>query len=255
MACDPDTVLTIRREGDLGAGLTLFPRAERVRLTGEADWAVRRRLGQRRRLAWCLEEVARHLLGSCCVDLDLTRRNKGVKVKLQLPTVKLRVANLEPLSSLTALQRLSLKGQRVDDVGPLARLTNLEYLNLRHTFVKKLSGLEDLHRLKTLLLDKTPTTNLRPLSELACLRVLHLDKTFVTSISRLAGCTRLDTLHLAGSKLCGGAEGLPSSLRRLDLHKTLISELRGLACLVNLKQLNLGEHISVNGWVHVPCLP
>ena len=194
MADDPSAALTVRSQGDLGAALIGFPRACRIRLPRVS----------------CFEAAARHLLGSCCVDLDLTGNKK--------------VANLRALSSLTALQRLSLKGIKLGDgVPPLEALTNLEHLNLRNTRVADLTGLRALRQLQTLLLDKTLVTDLQP----------------------LAVCSQLKILRISETKVREVAEGkLPCTLQQLSLHKSLITELTGLAVLVNLEQLHLGPSAS-----------
>jgi internalin A len=41
-----------------------------------------------------------------------------------------QISDLSPLSGLTNLQELTLRGNQISDISPLMELVNLEYLNL-----------------------------------------------------------------------------------------------------------------------------
>ncbi len=106
------------------------------------------------------------------------------------------VADLTPLSGLTALQRLYLNQTGVTDLTPLAGLTGLQELWLNQTGVTDLTPLAGLTALQWLWLNQTGVTDLTPLAGLTGLQGLRLSQTGVTDLTPLAGLTGLQELWL-----------------------------------------------------------
>ncbi len=107
------------------------------------------------------------------------------------------LADLEPLSRLTHLQKLNISGTsvstlhpikdnsdliwldasgtQIEDIEPLAALRNLQYLNVSATRIKNLQPISNNRQLKYLNLEKTQADNLLPLSKLSSLENLYCD--------------------------------------------------------------------------------
>lgn len=111
-----------------------------------------------------------------------------------------QVSNLTPLSGLSALKRIRLTETFVSDITPLAGLS-LEFLGLSGTDVWDLTPLSGMISLEELLLDGTPVFDLKPLIGLSELGLLFLSNTQVTDLTPLLGLTGLTQIYLYNLQL------------------------------------------------------
>jgi hypothetical protein len=116
------------------------------------------------------------------------------------------VADVSPLAGLSALRVLVLTGTRVVDVSPLAGLSALSWLDLRGTSVADVSPLAGLSALRVLVLTGTRVVDVSPLAGLSALQVLDLSSTRVADVAPLAGLPNLEIL-------IGGKRIRPAALR------------------------------------------
>lgn len=141
----------------------------------------------------------------------------------------------DEITTLTALQSLSLAQTAVTDLAPLAALTALQSLSLAETAVTDLAPLTGLTALHTLDLTETAVTNVAPLAKLSALRVLSVALTGVTDLAPLAGLTTLHALLLTQTAV---ADLIPvaglTALSNLSLNETLVADLRPIRGLAQL---------------------
>ncbi|MCE5187802.1 MAG: leucine-rich repeat domain-containing protein [Eubacteriales bacterium] len=77
-----------------------------------------------------------------------------------------KLSDLLPLSGLTRLQALTLRGNAISDITPLSALTNLLYLDLQANQVTDVSALSRLTNLQRLFLANNPVSDFSPLQEI-----------------------------------------------------------------------------------------
>lgn len=147
----------------------------------------------------------------------------------QLDLTEKNIGDLSPLSRLTNLENLYLRGNPVSDLSPLAGLTSLRTLDLFATQASDLTPLEGLTGLTTLFLDNTRVTDVSPLAGMTELTQLHLDDTQVSDISPLGGMAKLTELTLCGCPV----EDISAlrdmhSLKDLRLNGTRVTDLTPL---------------------------
>jgi hypothetical protein len=151
-----------------------------------------------------------------------------------------QVSDLSPLSELTGLRTLDLRGTAVDDLAALSGLSGLQELNLTGTRAANLAPLSGLSGLQRLYLGYTAVADLAPLSVLRGLQQLHCSGTRVTNLAPLSGLSGLQELGLENtmmydltplSGLCG--------LQTLDLQNSAVTDLGPLSGLRGLQNLNL----------------
>ena len=154
-------------------------------------------------------------------------------------TPEFPIISIEPLTSLTWLERLTINNQGVSDLTPLAnkefllelnaqnnpiaRLdpiessTVLELLNIENTQIKDLGPLSKMNNLVTINASGTPVKSLKPLSNLQKLENLFVNNTNVRSISPVENIPALKQLKVYNTKVKKRAvESLQQ--KRLDLN-------------------------------------
>ena len=185
--------------------------------------------------------------GLRALDLSFTRISdlslSPITNLTKLESLDLRgtgVSDISPLAGLTGLESLDLRGTGVSDISPLAGLTGLESLDLVGTGVSDISPLAGLTGLQWLNLWGTGVSDISPLAGLTGLQWLNLEGTGVSDISPLAGLTGLQSLNLWGTGVSdiSPLAGL-TGLRALDLRGTGVSDISPLAGLTGLQWLNL----------------
>ncbi|MEO0853268.1 MAG: leucine-rich repeat domain-containing protein, partial [Cyanobacteria bacterium J06648_11] len=102
------------------------------------------------------------------------------------------LSSIDPLSSLTQLQRLFLSGNRIADINALSAMTNLEEVILSDNNIDDLSPLANLTQLRGILASSNDIQTLEPLRSLTQLRTLNL---FNNRISTLDALEDLSELH------------------------------------------------------------
>jgi len=167
-------------------------------------------------------------------------QEKLISGKTLADGIRLQISDLSPLSGLSSLQVLKLKGAYVWDISPLSRLSSLQVLDLRGTPVSNISPLSGLSKLQVLNLRGTPVSDISALSGLSSLQVLNLIGTPVSDVSPLSALNRLQQLYLNGTPVSdiSPLSGL-SSLQVLNLIGTPVSDVSLLSGLSSLQVLNL----------------
>ena len=150
------------------------------------------------------------------------------------------ISDLSPLSNLTGLTRLTLRGNNITDLSPLSGLVNLKRLEIEHNSISDLSPLKGLINLTELKLFGNGISDISPLAGLTHLTELSLSQNNVSDISPLSGLINLRTLFLLDNTITNFSPlaGL-TNLTRLALRGNNISDLSALAVLTNLETLGL----------------
>ena len=158
------------------------------------------------------------------------------------------IADLRPLSSLSALRWLNLDGATTD-LWPLAGLTALTGLSLRGAGMEDLEALSGLKQLVVLDLAENRISDLAPIARLSRLRALRLDGNHVADLSPLAAMEMLRHLWLSGNEV---TELNPLSrllrLQTLDLRDNRVGDLSPLAGLRALRLLNVRGNAILDFW-------
>lgn len=110
----------------------------------------------------------------------------------QLPDVR-------PIAALCTLRELDLARCRVRDVTPIQYLHSLERLELRGSSVENLAFISQLTKVETLGLGQTSITDIAAIRSLANLERIELDHTNVRDLSPLANCRNLTDVLLPGT--------------------------------------------------------
>ncbi|MCX6287243.1 MAG: hypothetical protein NTY96_09015 [Bacteroidetes bacterium] len=161
------------------------------------------------------------------------------------------IADLSPLSKMSALREVNLKGTPVSDLMPLRNLNHLEVLNISNTSVGSLeplhycthikqlflkgSGIQDLGLLvnfpglQDLDLSNTKISSLEPIKALDSIDDLRLSNTPVSDLAPVAGLINIELLNISstGIKNIDALKNL-SKLRILQADSTGISSLKAL---------------------------
>ena len=150
------------------------------------------------------------------------------------------IQTLEPLSRLTALERLNASNMLVSDLSPLRNLNKLHELNLSGTAIKKLEPLRFSFNLKELDLSNTEVDSLQAISGLSKLEKLILDSTLVTDLTPLSELNNLSFLSIAGTRVTNLTPlGKLPALKRLILNRSAVSDISPLKELSALEYINI----------------
>ena len=152
------------------------------------------------------------------------------------------LADLSPLSGLSALVWLNFRDTPVCDLSPLSELGALATLVCSSTPVSNLSPLSGLIALTTLDCGSTQVSDLSPLSELSALATLNCRLTPVSDLSPLSGLIALTTLD-CGSTQVSDLSPLSElgALATLVCSSTPVSNLSPLSGLIALTTLDCGS--------------
>ena len=150
------------------------------------------------------------------------------------------IADLSPLSGMTALQHLHLSDAGVTDVQALKELINLRSLRLPGNEIDDIALLSGMVEMETLDLEDNDIADLAPLEGMTAIESLSLAGNRVSDLSPLSAMTRLRTLELGDNDL---AEITPladfSAIEQLDLGGNRVSDLAPLSGMVEMQTLNL----------------
>ena len=148
-------------------------------------------------------------------------------VELEIVTMGLSNEQLAALASLTKLESLKLRGNRITDLSPIARLTNLRTLDISANPIADL--------------------RLRPPVELPNLTALHASSIGLTDLRPIAGLVNLQHLELWGNKIDDISPiARLVNLQHLDLSRNDIDDLTPLVGLVQLETLDLNNNKIVD---------
>lgn len=154
--------------------------------------------------------------------------------------------DLDALTMLTELRRLTIRGADIYDLSPIRNLTHLEYLDLSGTEVRNLEPLRYAVELKELRLAGTRISTLEALSRFPNLSVLDISNTLVSDLSPISELTNLIDLDLTQTQVqdIGSLRGL-TGLTRLAMSLTNVSDFRPLNEMTSLVHLE-AEHCPVS---------
>ncbi len=163
-------------------------------------------------------------------------------VELEIVAMGLSNDQLAVLASLTKLESLKLRANRITDLSPIARLTNLKTLDISSNPIAdlRLRPVIGLPNLTALSASGIGLTDLRPIAELVNLQYLELWAPDIDDISPIARLVNLQSLRFSTGDiddLTPFAELI--NLQHLDLSGNDIDNLTPLAGLINLRHLDL----------------
>jgi len=148
--------------------------------------------------------------------------------------------HLEPLTGISGLRELSLKGNKIQNIGMIDAFEGLELIDLSDNQLTNIQPLGKLSGLKTVLLQKNEISRLEPLKANEALEKLNLSQNLVKDLEPLAKLSKLKHLVLDKNPLRSlqPLSSLPS-LSFLSLAETETMDITPLAGLTELKFLNL----------------
>ena len=195
--------------------------------------------------------------------------------RLKELTIREAKASLEPLSYLTALEKLDLSGSRptsedlgvigdlltlqelnladcgLSTIARLGKLVNLTSLNLDNNTIRNIQIIAGMSGLKTLKMSRNALNDLSNLSSLSSLSYLDVSYNALTSLSPLRTCTNLTVLIASNNSLTDitPLETL-NNLTELNVSNNQIADITVLAGLTAMKKLNL----STTALTYITCL-
>jgi Leucine-rich repeat (LRR) protein len=178
-------------------------------------------------------------------------------------TLARQVTDLSPLSNLTTLEKLNLRGTAITDCSPLRTLKALEILDLSQTGISSIDGIADLKKITNLDISDThvhditpisnfelireldckhtPITDLQPLANLAGLEIVNIAETKVEDLKALHGLNSIKDLDISDlPKFEWKTLGSLSTIERLRAYKTIGMDAKVVASLPNLRSADLG---------------
>ena len=228
---------------DCYEALENYPRAlETLRKLNTADPAISNRIQsieQRK-----LQKSQAQMVTIAGVELSVSEQSAI------LDGLELNDAQLQQLTALYALDRLSLRDNKISDPTALSQLKSLDELDLAGNQIRNIRALTELSSLRTLNLDRNPLTDCTELGSLRFLTSLSivdtgLDETAVYALAEsLPDCAiRFGT---AGEeKLFFTGEAFPLNAMELSLSQKNLSDISMLQGFTELKILDLsGNEIS-----------
>ena len=111
------------------------------------------------------------------------------------------ITNLEPLTKLMFLKKLSIKDNHITDLSPLSELKLLSELHIDGNAISDLLALKNMTTLEVLSIENTRITDLNPLENMERLRILDIANTNVKNIKVLANCTFLEELNVSNTNV------------------------------------------------------
>ncbi len=166
------------------------------------------------------------------------------------------LTDLEPLSKLSSLKKVSVSNTPVSNLMPFRNLNQLEELDISGTQVVSLEPLRYSTHLRSIKMKKTPVLSLNVLSGLTALEILDCSGTGVDSLQPLAELTALKDLRFSDTRVSDiqPLSGL-TNLEVLYFMHTPVADLNPLKNLMNLsmvffdntsvRSLDVFEHLPV----------
>ena len=147
------------------------------------------------------------------------------------------ISDLSPLSSLSALRRLSLFGSyTISNITPLSSLTELTLLDLGMADISDISALASLTKLTSLDLNGNSISDISPLSQLTELSYLDLGGNKLNAISSLSGLTKLKHLNVSINSISDIS--VVSGMTELEELYLWDNNIKDIAAISGLKKLN-----------------
>ena len=217
-----------------------YPRAlETLRKLNTADPAISNRIQsieQRK-----LQKSQAQKVTIAGVELDVNEQSAA------LDGLGLNDAQLQQLTALYALDRLSLKNNQISDITALSELKGLDELDLSGNRIRTVQPLTELDSLRSLNLDRNPLTDcteLRSLRFLASLSIVDTgmeEGTVYALAESLPDCAiRFGTS--GEEKLFFAGEIFPLNAAELSLSRKNLTDISMLQGFTELKILNLSDN-------------
>lgn len=173
--------------------------------------------------------------------------NKIINTKELNISGRLDIFHLNPVSKLSSLQSLNLKGTLIDDLYPIRNLIDLQDLNVSHSQIKDIDALVYSMSLRNLDLSNTKVFSLEPIRNLNRIKVLNISHTMVDDIEALSDYHQLSDLRMQNTMVheLNVLENI-SSLSFLDIDNTPVDQVEHLSKLENLKILSANNTLIKN---------
>ena len=151
-----------------------------------------------------------------------------------------RIRDLSPISGLTQLDQLFLKGDGIDDISALKNLTNLTSLWLNENQIQDISAVQGMKKLSQLSLCGNKLTDVQAAMDLPKLQSLDLSRNAIETLPEdMSGLKNLISLDLSDNPGITDVSSVASvkTLQRLSLvGDNAIKDIRPLANLTSLDE-------------------
>lgn len=180
------------------------------------------------KMPWYVEslEGLQYATSAKQIDIGYTTYKEGKRIK-----------DLTPISGLTQLEQLFLKGDGLDDISAISNLTNLYSLWLNENQITDISAVAGMKKLTQLSLIRNQISDITPLTGLNNLRTLDLSHNPIATLPDMSGLKSLTSLDLSDITSLTDITPLEKvkSLQRLSLvGDTGIKDIKPLAELTSL---------------------
>ena len=140
-------------------------------------------------------------------------------------TPEFPIISIEPLTSLTWLERLTINNQSVSDLQPLAYKEFLVELNAQNNPISSLKPIEESTLLELLNIENTQVDDLAPLAKMNNLVTLNASGTPVKSLKPLSGLQKLENLFVNNTSVrsISPVENIPT-LKQLKVYNTKVKK-------------------------------
>lgn len=183
------------------------------------------------KMPWYVEslEGLQYATSARQIDIGYTAYKQGKKIK-----------DLSPISGLTQLDQLFLKGDGIDDISALKNLTNLTSLWLNENQIQDISAVQGMKKLSQLSLCGNKLTDVQAAMDLPKLRSLDLSRNAIETLPEdMSGLKNLISLDLSDNPGITDVSSVASvkTLQRLSLvGDNAIKDIRPLANLTSLDE-------------------
>ena len=150
------------------------------------------------------------------------------------------MTDVQALNGLVNLQQLRLAGNRIEDIAPLANMAEMRTLGLAGNGIADLAPLEGMAAVEWLDLEGNRVTDLTPLSGMAEMRSLDLEGNDVADLAPLRGMAAVERLNLEGNRITdiSPLSGM-AGMRSLDLEGNNVADLAPLRGMAAVEWLDL----------------
>ncbi|MBL6468074.1 MAG: leucine-rich repeat domain-containing protein [Mogibacterium sp.] len=183
------------------------------------------------KMPWYVEslEGLQYATSARQIDIGYTANKPGQKIR-----------DLSPISGLTQLDQLFLKGDGIDDISALKNLTNLTSLWLNENQIQDISAVQGMKKLSQLSLCGNKLTDVQAAMDLPRLRSLDLSRNAIETLPEdMSGLKNLISLDLSDNPGITDVSSVASvkTLQRLSLvGDNAIKDIRPLANLTSLDE-------------------
>lgn len=183
------------------------------------------------KMPWYVEslEGLQYATSARQIDIGYTAYKQGKRIK-----------DLSPISGLTQLDQLFLKGDGIDDISALKNLTNLTSLWLNENQIQDISAVQGMKKLSQLSLCGNKLTDVQAAMDLPKLRSLDLSRNAIETLPEdMSGLKNLISLDLSDNPGITDVSSVASvkTLQRLSLvGDNAIKDIRPLANLTSLDE-------------------